>query len=69
MIRYLGSVGLAGGFLVFSPNIRESVGDLGVNVRTYLVAHSPYSWAAVAGGTLLAMWFLARASACNNHRV
>ena len=69
VVRYIGVLGTGtAGFLIVSPSMRESVGEWGLNLQAYLVAHSPYSWAEVAGGALLAMWLLAR-SACNNPRV
>ena len=60
MIRYIGAVSMSGGFLMISPTTRELVGGWGLKAKDLLLAYSPYSWAALAGAALLAMWLLAR---------
>ncbi|MGD0499890.1 MAG: hypothetical protein ABSC23_15785 [Bryobacteraceae bacterium] len=62
MIRTIGLLGMAGGFLFISPSIRGSVGEWGLNAQAYLTAHGPYSWAAAGGAALGAIMLLARSA-------
>jgi hypothetical protein len=52
MVRFLGIVGLGGGFLIISPKLRhELVGALGAQ-REYVVAHAPLSYVAIGAALL-----------------
>jgi hypothetical protein len=48
MIRMIGLVGMAGGFLVISPPMRQAGIETGLKVAAYLDGHSPYSYVVVA---------------------
>ena len=68
MIRYIGAVSMSGGFLMISPTTRELVGGWGLKAKDLLLAYSPYSWAALAGVALLAMWLLAQSADLSGKR-
>jgi hypothetical protein len=60
MIRTIGIVGMAGGFLVISPALRQGALQTGLQIGTYLDSHSPYSYAVVAAAIVGTMVLLAR---------
>jgi len=46
MARILGFFGLAGGFLMISPGLRQSVADGAAAVAGFAASYSPYSYCA-----------------------
>lgn len=60
MIRMIGLIGMAGGFLVISPGMRQTGLNGGLKLAAYLDSHSPYSYIAVTLAMVGAMILLAR---------
>jgi len=56
----IGLIGMAGGFLVISPGMRQTGLDGGLKLATYLDSHSPYSYILVTMAMVGAMILLAR---------
>ncbi len=62
MIRSIGVLVLAGGYVALSPSLRELLGQYGLRAEGFLADHSPYSWAALGCAALLAMALMARSA-------
>jgi hypothetical protein len=62
MIRTIGLIGLAGGFFMMSPGMRQAALQAGLQMGSYLDSHSPYSYAVVTAAMLGAMILLARSA-------
>ena len=63
MIRTIGLIGLAGGFLVISPPMRQAALQAGLSTGACLDKYSPYSYAAVTAAILGVLILLARSVA------
>jgi hypothetical protein len=48
MARALGLFGFTGGFLVISPELRQTLVDLANSGMIFVQSHSPYSYAGIA---------------------
>jgi len=62
MIRTIGLLGMAGGFVMISPNLRVEAGDALLQSAAYLNAHSPYSYLLFAGVAVAILTLLARSA-------
>ncbi|MGA3097702.1 MAG: hypothetical protein ABSF25_14715 [Bryobacteraceae bacterium] len=58
----IGIFGLAGGFVVISPGIRQAGLENGLRVTAFLNSHSPYSYIGVTMAMVGAMILLARSA-------
>ena len=62
MIRTVGLIAMAGGFLAISPGLRQGALQSGLQMGSYLDSHSPYSYAVVAAAIVGTMILLARSA-------
>jgi len=62
MIRMIGLIGMAGGFFVISPGMRQAGLENGLKMAAYLDSHSPYSYVVVTMAMVGAMVLLARSA-------
>ncbi len=60
MLRTVGILAFAGGFVLISAELRQMAADGALQVAAYLNAHSPYSYVGTAAGVLGVMALLAR---------
>lgn len=60
MIRTIGLIGMAGGFLVISAPMRQAALQTGLGMAAYLDSHSPYSYVVVTAAIVGTMVLLAR---------
>jgi hypothetical protein len=62
MIRTMGFVAMAGGFLIISPGMRQGGFEAGLKMAAYLDNHSPYSYIAIAAAMAGMLILLARSA-------
>jgi hypothetical protein len=62
MIRAIACLGMAGGFLLISPSLRQTLAEVGADSFVYLNAHSPLSYVAAAAATIGMLALLARSA-------
>ena len=63
MIRTIGLIGMAGGFLVISPPMRDAALQAGLSMGACLEKYSPYSYVALSATILSVLILLARSVA------
>jgi hypothetical protein len=62
MIRGISLTGMAGGFLLISPSLRQDLADAGTQSLAYLNAHSPFSYVAAAVAAIGMLALLVRSA-------